>query len=257
MIGKTNAVIGGSGGESVAVITFTVEGAKGDNISITDANGATIGNVIFDTNSTSAEHTMTIPLIGGVYTFTSSVAKDTTTGTADYSKNVMLSPVTENIKVMPEGAIIWGANEVIPMSVASWKYASSGYTALSPTKEIVGNTVNLTMAVTSASYGNCTGTYLTNDSIDVSKYSKVKAICRGASTSTYQGGSLASYLCAIDNRTSRVGDEKDKLSLMSASKGMIEADISTLDTTYVGALLWETATGNQTVYAYIDQLWLE
>lgn len=71
-------------------LTLTVEGAKGDDITITDASGGIVSNVILGAEETSKEVTIDI-VEGAEYTFTSSVAKATDGSGANYSKTVTLS----------------------------------------------------------------------------------------------------------------------------------------------------------------------
>lgn len=70
-------------------INLILEGAKEDTITITDKNGKSVGVCVFPTGSTVGEVEIGI-VDGEEYTFTSSIAKDTETGTSDYSKTVTL-----------------------------------------------------------------------------------------------------------------------------------------------------------------------
>jgi len=104
MFGTTNAGAAGTPTPTpptTVEITFTVEGANGDNITITNADGETVGVVILDADSTSKEYTMEIPTDGADYTFTSSVAKSLWDSSADYAKTVTLTQKTDVVYVFP------------------------------------------------------------------------------------------------------------------------------------------------------------
>lgn len=211
MIGKTNAVIGG-GGSGVAEITFTVEGAKGDNISIIDYDDVTVGNIIFDTNATSAEHTMFIPATGMPYTFASSVAKDIETSVGNYAKKILLTKDTDSVKVYPTWAennketLLWGGCELTEFGLwqrggtSSYTFSqNSGYTFMDcPRTNIVMSTA-----------------YQTKASIDLSQYNSIHILAKATlgnrvenanarlfMADSYGGGDEVSYtLLDFDNKT--------------------------------------------------------
>ena len=97
-------------------ITFLVEGAKGDNITIKNEGGEIVRNLILGTSETSQTVTMAIPPDGATYTFVSSVAKATDGSGAEFEKSVTVNADTISVKVMPDGALYWYGNECIDVT---------------------------------------------------------------------------------------------------------------------------------------------
>ena len=88
-------------------ITFTINGAKNDNITIKDTDNNIVGNVLFDENATSKEYTMQVPSNGALYTFTSSIAKDVNNDENDYVKQLIVTHDTTEINVRPDGVLLY------------------------------------------------------------------------------------------------------------------------------------------------------
>lgn len=142
-------------------IHLTIEGAKGDDITITDASGEIVSNVIFEAEETSKE--VDISIISGTnYTFTSSVAKATDGSDANYSKLVTLSTNATNVKVMPDGALYWYGNECVG-NTGGWIHglgiSNYGETAIAECT----NTTKLSIVADSATSGR----WYTNQKVDM------------------------------------------------------------------------------------------
>lgn len=91
--------ISGTPTDSIS-ITFTVNGAKEDNIVITDHLGTQVGTCVFGSGQTSGTVTITIPASGGNYTFESTVAKAWESVT-NYTKVIALDSNTTSVDVYP------------------------------------------------------------------------------------------------------------------------------------------------------------
>lgn len=115
-------------------VTLTLEGAKEDTITITDSNGGQVSVVVFDSGMTTAEVTLELRNDSEEFTFTSSVAKDTETGTSDYSKTVTIyaDGSVENVKIMPEGALYWYGNTIASYTTNRTFSTASGWSRVEP-----------------------------------------------------------------------------------------------------------------------------
>ena len=136
--------------QTLAEITVTLYGAKEDTITFTDAAGVAHTEV-FASGQTSKRVTLKILPSGSNITFTSSVAKNPSDLSQNYSKNVSLTQSTTSIYVMPDGALYWwGYNNGIEKanSANGWTEATSY-----PYKDTtVFNTNNISMTSTNGTY---------------------------------------------------------------------------------------------------------
>lgn len=90
---------------------LTINGAKEDTITITDSQNQTVATCIFESGKTYGYVSKAL-LPSGTYKFTSSVAKDTTTGTSDYEKTITLDGSESEVKVMPDNVLYWYGNKM-------------------------------------------------------------------------------------------------------------------------------------------------
>lgn len=98
------------------MVDITLEGAKEDIITITNNAGEQVGVVIFDSGMTTANVTLEVHGDSEEFTFTSSISKNTETDTEDFSKTVTIYSDTNDIKVMPVGALYWYGNDCIDIT---------------------------------------------------------------------------------------------------------------------------------------------
>ncbi len=98
--------------ELIAIVqqTVTIHSAKEDTISYTDIDGAT-QTITFASGETSKQVQITIEPNGSSITFTSSVAKDPSNLSNDYSKTVTITRNTTDVYVMPDNALYWWGYE--------------------------------------------------------------------------------------------------------------------------------------------------
>ena len=109
-------------------LTVDIYSAASDTISYTDDNGAQTVTTDATGKATGVSIDITQPSIGvdPTITFTSSIAKDPTDLTADYSKSVTITENTTEIYVMPEGAVYWyGCNDNTPLGGLMQAYQNS------------------------------------------------------------------------------------------------------------------------------------
>jgi hypothetical protein len=105
-------------------------------------------------------------LSAGTYTFGSTVAKDPSDLTADYTKSIRITPNTVEVVLRPDCALYWWGYEGDTLSVSG--YTLYGYSVNSATK----NTTNLTLP----QGGNAYVGIGTTDSIDTTGAGKIKVI---------------------------------------------------------------------------------
>lgn len=140
---------------------LTIYGAKEDTITITDSQNQTVATCVFGSGSTVGYVSKSL-LPSGTYTFTSSVAKDTTDGTSDYTKTITLDGSENEVKVMPDGALYWYGNKAEAISTY-W----NGYG--SPTTIITEYTQHLNIHAT---VGGKIGIF-TDNAFNLSQYTKI------------------------------------------------------------------------------------
>ena len=92
--------------QTFATINVTLYGAKEDTISFTDAAGVAHTEV-FPSGATSKSVSIQIDPNGSTITFTSSVAKNPSNLSQNYSKNISLTTSSTSVYVMPSNIIYW------------------------------------------------------------------------------------------------------------------------------------------------------
>ena len=95
-------------------ITVDIYSAAADTVSFTDETGAKTATT--DSSGLASGVSITYSLYAPNITFTSSVAKDPSNLSADYSKTVALTDATTEIALMPSGVIYWYGFEKTPLS---------------------------------------------------------------------------------------------------------------------------------------------
>lgn len=170
-------------------ITFTVEGAKGDNITIKDTNDEIVRNLIFSNTETSQIVTLTIPPDGIEYTFESSVAKALDGSGADYSKTITLTKDTDGslVKIMPDGFnALWYLNQGEMHAEAS--ALAESMAKINPTIINDGNEIKIFVSANVLS----NGIWLSNTPVDLTVYNKIKFKYRSyTKPSTYEAYELS------------------------------------------------------------------
>lgn len=119
--------------QTLATITVTIYGAKQDVITFTDAAGVS-HTVTFAAGATSKSETLKIQPTGSNITFTSSVSKNPSNLSQNYSKNVSLTTSTTSVYVMPNATLYWygyADNIQSAISANGWS-ASSPWSLIAP-----------------------------------------------------------------------------------------------------------------------------
>lgn len=181
--------------EILREIKLTIEGAKEDTITIT--NGSWSETVVFGTGKVSEEVSLIIPpeLIGTDFIFTSSIAKDTTSGTSNYSKTVLITRSTKSVKVMPEGLVLYWYGNKCEDVTGGYMYDKTakrvGY-AQTATPNILelDNTNDMVLGMTSASGG---GGIRTKNEINIDGYSTINVVWGEKSYFTSPSSSTKQY----------------------------------------------------------------
>ena len=173
-----------AGGGSVT-ITLTLNGAKEDTIVVTDSNNVTIGTCVFASGQTSG--TLTANVASGysdTWTFRSSVAKDTTTGTSDYSITATVDDTaTQTVDVHPANTLYWYGNEFTGIT-GGWT-GSDGYGTSTHTKNT--NSLN---SITTSNHGGSSVNWDCANNVNVPSTATFKANINGDITTQYLSGNL-------------------------------------------------------------------
>lgn len=233
MIGRTNAVVGEI--DKKVAITFTVEGAKGDNITITDASGEIVGNVIFDTDAVSKEYMMMI-LDGSEYTFTSSVAKTTDGSGGNYSKTVTLTQSTAEVKVMPDRTFYWKANKNGYTEVSkaiAWETLGTYEGLIAPSiDETPANSFIAKAVKNTSKAGDSYGAVVVTPAIDFSKLNTLHLLCDASSNfspSYPYGGINLEVIDSMNTKYNRLANAFISGTSRPNFSGVINLNVSSID----------------------------
>lgn len=161
--------------------TITVYSAASDTLSFTDFAGSK--TVTTDTSGTGTVSITYIP--NQTITFTSSVAKEPTSLSTDYSKTVTMLEATTEVYVMPDNALYWygykSSNLEVMSSGNGW--SRSGFTFSNPTD----GTNKYTCTTTSSQGSKYVGYGSKNI---VSNATKIHAIAQGVQVDGTNAGSF-------------------------------------------------------------------
>lgn len=154
-------------------ITLTLNGAKEDTITVKDSNNQTIGTVIFASGQTSGTLTASVaPGYSDTWTFTSSVAKDTTLGTSDYVKTATITDTaSQTVNVYPDNALYWYGNK---LNCVTFR-ARTGVIYREAHAQIVEQTNSIYLDNNSDDGGR--KGLMSDTTIDVSAFTTLKMLC--------------------------------------------------------------------------------
>ncbi|MBQ1430088.1 MAG: hypothetical protein IIZ05_00560 [Firmicutes bacterium] len=226
-------------------VTLTLNGAKEDTITVKDSNNTTIGTCIFASGQTSGTITATVtPGYSDTWTFTSSVAKDTSTGTSDYVKTATVTDaLSQTVNVYPDNCLYWYGNEIVAMSNGIWTNAMA---------DVTKNTNSLRVNYPANSYKYLW--YCTDNNIDLSQYTKV---CTAINIRTFPSGNKV-YIYSSSSRDIGSGTPSTHLleTFNSATSGMevLEATFSVNEQNYVGV---RSQFYDEAIDIELSALWLE
>ncbi len=204
---------------------IVINGAKEDNITITDNNNSIIGSCVFGSGKTYGLINKSL-LGNGTYTFTSSVSKDITIdGTHDYQRTITIDGSEIEINVMPDGCIYWFGNEIIP-----WTYIN----IQAPSYCTYTKYTNyLYLKCNYYSSGTYTCDWMTNNVINLTGKSKLIVL-----SPSHRGGSC---LCHTDSTGKRFVPQIFRLDEYHALNTL---DISSSESVYISlAICGSSSTG--------------
>lgn len=229
--------------------TVTVYSAANDTVSYTGLDGTT--RTITTNSSGSASATITINPSGSTFTFRSSVAKNPSSLSSNYTKSITISSSTSSISVCPTGAIYWYGYKARSMSAHAYKSsAESTRTAMAPTVSYGTNSV--TVSLNHASSQNRCGVLSTDSSMNMSSYSNFKAISYSDSS---QGAALYVMSTNADGYTVNASEN---LANTSSSPSVTTCSVSSLSSSQYPAVKMTNTSGmSGTATATVQALWLE
>lgn len=227
-------------------ITATIYGAVGDTITYTDDNG----QQTVTTDSTGKAENVSITITqttAGVdpsITFTSSIAKDPTDLTADYSKAVTITENMTEIYVMPDATIYWyGNNDNCPTGggfMQGYKGAGSNW---------VFNQNSLSISSKSSSL------LINKEAIPTQDYS-IGKIHYSASVS---GGMVYTFCTTQDygvttNAVSNMGDRND---ITVSGSGIYSLSITQASQGKEGVVIMNNSNASITISCTLYAVWFE
>ena len=164
-------------------VTVTMYGAVGAVISYTDANGSQTQTL--DNTGKKENVSITVEPNSATIVFTdTTVAKNPSNLSNNYTKSVTITSGMTEIYVMPDNAIYWWGYEKVVVSAVPYRPSDFGGTTIaSPT--ITRNTTSMSIVEPS----NAQGGAIWNN-IDLSNSSTVKSLCSIASSAGYNGANL-------------------------------------------------------------------
>ena len=226
-------------------VVLTLNGAKEDTITVKDSNNNTLGTCIFGSGQTSGTLTINVPAgFNESCTFTSSVAKDTTTGTSDYVKTATVTDAsTQTIDVMPDKIGYWfGRGTLTGYPIPR----TSGAPSVTPTVTDATNSVSYTAIDTGSFAVLCIG--------DFDDVTNIKCLC--TITATCDDTEL---VVKSDNTTNITDDHIAETIITGAvplPEGIRSLAVSTSGTKYVG-IFQRTGLTSQTNSGTIKAIWFE
>jgi len=230
---------------ATVTITLTLNGAMEDTITVKDSNNVTIGTCVFASGQTSGTLTASVtPGYSDTWTFTSSVARDTTTGTSDYVKTATVTDASaQTVIVMPTNVLYWYGYGTLNGCLTPW---GPGAPTITPT--ITNNTNSVGYSAIDA------GSFSVLGSADFTGITKLKALC--SVTNSVDNTLLA----VLNNNTDNFGQAVAYYSLTgggSAAEGIYELAVSTSGVKYGGIFVRYGGSDSQTNAGNIKALWLE
>ena len=149
---------------------------------------------------------------GETITFSGDIAKDTTTGTTAYSKDITITSNTTEIYVMPDGAVYWYGNMCTELPLGGGEYVNtnngwSSITFINP----VPNTNYLDCNATSQSLIYCG--IGTKNIIDIPKYSICNVIAKGIKAGNNNYGSIM----GLTSKTPNIGESRTVTSSLNST----------------------------------------
>lgn len=164
-------------------VTVTMYGAVGAVISYTDANGSQTQTL--DNTGKKENVSITVEPDSATIVFTdTTVAKNPSNLSNNYTKSVTITSGMTEIYVMPDNAVYWWGYEKVVASAVTYRPSDfGGPTTAVPT--ITRNTTSMSIVEPS----NAQGGAIWNN-IDLSNASAVKSLCSIASSAGYNGANL-------------------------------------------------------------------
>lgn len=229
--------------------TVTVYSAANDTVSYTGLDGAT--HTITTNSSGVGSATITIDPSGSTFTFKSSVAKNPSSLSSNYTKSITISSSTSSISVCPTGAIFWYGYKAKAMSAHAYKSsAESSRTAVTPS--VSYGTNSFTVSLNHASSQNRCGVLSTDNSMNMSSYSNFKAISYSDSS---QGVALNVMSTNADGYTANAAAN---LANTSSSPSVTTCSVSSLSSSQYPAVKMTNTSGmSGAATATVQALWLE
>ena len=183
---------------------------------------------------------------GETITFSGDIAKDTTTGTTAYSKDITITSNTTEIYVMPDGAVYWYGNMCTELPLGGGEYINtnngwSSTTFINP----VPNTNYLDCNATSQSLIYCG--IGTKNIIDISKYSICNAIAKGIKA----GNNTYGNIMGLTSKAPNINENRTVISLLNST------NITKISANLPASTNYASYTSNNGRRSNLYAMWLE
>lgn len=183
---------------------------------------------------------------GETITFSGDIAKDTTTGTTAYSKDITITSNTTEIYVMPDGAVYWYGNMCTELPLGGGEYINtnngwSSTTFINP----VPNTNYLDCNATSQSLIYCG--IGTKNIIDISKYSICNAIAKGIKA----GNNTYGNIMGLTSKAPNINENRTVISLLKST------NITKISANLPASTNYASYTSNNGRRSNLYAMWLE
>lgn len=218
--------------------TVTIHSAKEDTITYTDIFGDTQTEV-FSSGESSKSISVDIYSSGSSITFTSSIAKDLSDLTADYSKTVTIDSNTTDVYIMPDHTLYWYGNEIEAITTA--RQTNAGQVNKNTNNiEITGRTQ------ATNSFAQAT----TQSAVDLTGFTKINSVfyCSGDVPQSQYNFFRVGFISGAGEFLSTNATSSGA----TTSKAIYSHSISTNSSAYPGM-----GCASNAGYGYFCALWLE
>ncbi len=251
--------------ELVDIIDITVDvySAASDTVSYVGVDGQT--HTITTDSTGYASATITINFQGSSLTFESSVAKDPSNLSNNYTKTIALTSATTSIYVMLDKALYWYGNELKTITVTDYR-SSSQSTTTRYNPQFTKNTNNLYLNWNSTRDGNrrCGTLYFENTSGQSA--TKVKALVESSSISLDNNNLAAIIICKPATKedlwTWIGGSDQSNYIVYKSSSTIYSYSVPTIidfdyDTNNYVAIYYRISDTTGSMEGTVSAIWLE
>lgn len=185
-------------------------------------------------------------LSAGTYTFGSTVAKDPSDLTADYTKSIRITPNTVEVVLRPDKSIYWYGKKVQSMV---FRTGGGSYTFVNGTLTDNTNSITVTLPASTASRQT---SYVSEQSVSGGT---VKVVVKSATVATYSSASIVQHI-SYTNGTTKVSGGTICYS-SAVTTPTLFSDTYAQENAQVGIYIQDNGNNNLNNKCEISALWRE